>query len=156
MSWQTIYYIIAIAILLFGTIFPTIRAFLKSAKKYKQAKTDADKETAKNEMLTAVNDFIVGAEKLFKGVDTIMKAQGQSTGALKKDSVMTQLQAFALSKGYEFDKEYWSKTVDDIVAMTREVNTTTVATTQQTATATVARNATVVTPATNANKQTVY
>ena len=122
MSLQTIYIIIAIVSTLIGTTIPAIIAFIKSVKKHRAAKTVAEQEAAKNEMMTAVNSFIASAERMYKGVDKIMKAQGQSTGALKKDSVMTQLQSFALSNGYEFDKEYWSKTVDEIVALTKQVN----------------------------------
>ena len=122
MSLQTIYIIIAIVSTLIGTTIPAIIAFVKSVKKHRVAKTEAEKEAAKNEMMTAVNSFIVSAESMYKGVDKIMKAQGQSTGELKKESVMTKLQSFALANGYEFDKEYWSKTVDDIVDLTKQVN----------------------------------
>lgn len=37
---------------------------------------------------------------------------------------MAKLQSYAISKGYSdiFDPEYWSKAIDDIVALTRNVN----------------------------------
>lgn len=122
MSLQTIYIIIAIASTLIGTTIPAIIAFVKSYKKYKQAKTEAEKEAAVNEMTTAAKTFIANAEELYKEVDGVLKTQNKSAGSLKKKDVMSELQTLASSKGYEFDPEFWSEKVDKIVELTRKVN----------------------------------
>ena len=52
----------------------------------------------------------------------MLKQRNASAGAVKKDTVMTKLQAYAMEKGYEFDAEFWSNQIDEIVALTRTVN----------------------------------
>ena len=51
-----------------------------------------------------------------------MKQQNGSAGAMKKKSVSTDLQSYALAHGYEYDAAFWSAKIDEIVAFTREVN----------------------------------
>jgi hypothetical protein len=164
MSLQTIYIIIAIGAAIIGTI-PTIIALINSIKKYKKAKEDAAiakteaeraaaeaaKQAAINEMKTATKQFIANAETLYKDVDKVLKMQGKSAGALKKKDVMAELRSLASIKGFEFDEAYWSAEVDKIVDLTKNVNAP-----ATTATATVARNATVGTPAANTIQQNVY
>lgn len=101
---------------------PVLVKLAKTIKARKAAVTEAEKEKATNDMLHAVNNFIEAAEKTFKGFDTVMKSQGSSAGSLKKDTVMTKLQAYAMQNGYEFDEAFWSQKIDNIVAMTKEVN----------------------------------
>lgn len=123
MSWVTVLKAVLVALATFlSTGLPAILAFKKAAQERKAAVSVAEQEKATNDMLHAVNNFIEAAEKTFKGFDTVMKSQGSSAGSLKKDTVMTKLQAYAMQNGYEFDEEYWSQKVDSIVAMTREVN----------------------------------
>lgn len=123
MDILTILKIVSIVLgVLTASIIPLTVKLVKAIKARKAAKTEAEKEAAKNDMLNAVNGFIVSAEELYKNIDDIVKAKGGSTGVNKKDSVMSKLQAYALGKGYSFDEGYWSNTVDEIVAMTRKVN----------------------------------
>ena len=105
------------------TAIPFIIKLVSTIKAKKNATTEAEKQTAHNDMLSTVNGFIVDAEVAFKGFDALMRQQQNSTaGAMKKDTVITKLQAYALSHGYEFDAEYWSQKIDDIVAFTKKVN----------------------------------
>ena len=75
---------------------------------------------ARNE--TLAQNFIVEAENLYKDIDTIVKGQGKTCGAIKKDSVMTKIQDGCITKGVEFDKEFWSAYIDEQVKLTRQVN----------------------------------
>lgn len=77
---------------------------------------------ATNEMNEICATFISNAEMLYKDVNALLKKEGKSAGTVKKDSVMSKLQAYALEKGYAFDVEYWSEKIDQIIALTREVN----------------------------------
>ncbi|MBQ2894122.1 MAG: hypothetical protein IJE92_01230 [Clostridia bacterium] len=116
--------IILVASFVITTAVPFVISLVNAIKKRKAAQTEADKQAAINDMLAQANTFIGDAEALYKSIDSIVKAQGGSTGANKKDSVMTKLQAYAISKGYEFDAEFWSGKIDEVVALTRKVNTT--------------------------------
>lgn len=111
-----------VATFLIGTLIPTIIVLVKKAKQAKKAKTEAERQEIINEMLVQAQGFIVEAENLYAQVNSIVKQQGGTCGAIKKDGVMTKLQAVCLDKGIEFDTEFWSKTVDDLVLMTRQVN----------------------------------
>lgn len=105
-----------------ATGVPALVKLSNAVKERRAAVEEAEKEKATNDMLHAANNFIEAAEKTFAGFDTVMKAQNGSAGALKKDTVLTKLQAYAMSNGYTFDEEYWSQKIDNIVAMTKEVN----------------------------------
>lgn len=105
-----------------GTIIPLVIKLAHVIKKRKEAETIAEKAEADKDMLEVVNQFIESAEGLYKDIDTILKERGGTSGAVKKDSVMTKLQAYAIEQGYSFDAEYWSGKIDDIVALTRQVN----------------------------------
>ena len=105
------------------TIIPTVIALARAIKAKKAAKTEAETEAAKNDMLTHVNSLIDNAEEMYKQVDALMKANGiGSTGILKKENVLTKLQAYAIEKGYTFDLDFWSAKVDEIVKLTKKVN----------------------------------
>lgn len=127
MDYKTIFAIIsAIASFLFVTLIPSIIALVKTVKQAKNAKTDAEKQAIYNSLLDEVNNLITNAEETYKNVDTILKAQtGKGSGAVKKELVMTKLQASCLQKGIEFDSQYWSNKIDELVAMTKTVNTNT-------------------------------
>lgn len=130
---------IAIAIITFLIVtgIPTVIALVQKVKAYKKAKetastatTEAEKAAAeaeaekiKNELLGHVNEFIANAETTYKDIDAILKDQGKSgCGAAKKEVVLTKIQAFCLEKGIEYDAEYWSAKVDELVALTKSVN----------------------------------
>lgn len=115
---------------------PCIIALIRAIKKRKAAlealhaaQTEAEKSAAEAEiaaaeidMQNAMNEFIIGAEKLYGNSKGILAAQGVSSGALKKDNAMTKLHSYAIEKGYPFDADKWSKKIDDTVAMTKQVN----------------------------------
>lgn len=88
------------------------------------AKAEAARQAAINDMLGQANVFIDQMEELYRGIDDVVKAQGNTTGVLKKEGAMTKLQAYAIEKGYAFDTEYWSKQIDSIVKLTHNVNNT--------------------------------
>lgn len=101
---------------------PFIIALVKICKKKNSAKTDAEKEAAMNDLMEVVTTLIKQAEATYKDVDAILKSENKSAGPVKKDTVLTKLQAYALQKGYDFDIDAWSDKIDDIVAMTKQVN----------------------------------
>lgn len=123
MTWLNIVYIIlGILATLVSTVLPLIFKFVKAIKAVKEAKTEAEAEKAYNDMLAQAQSLIQAAETAFEGFDKVMKSQGSSAGAMKKDNVVSKLQAYALSRGYTYDAEFWSTKIDEIVKFTREVN----------------------------------
>ena len=112
MSWLDI---IKIIVYVLSGLIPSLVGLFFTFKKWRATR-------AENDLLEVVNGFITVAEQTFDGLDAVMKAQGSSAGTVKKENVMTKLQAYAMEKGYKIDLEYWSKKIDEIVAFTREVN----------------------------------
>lgn len=105
-----------------GTAAPLVVKLSIANKARKAAVTEAEKQKAINDMFSTAQELVKSAEKAFAGFDAVMKQQGASAGAMKKENVTTKLQAYALANGYEYDAEYWSAKIDEIVAFTREVN----------------------------------
>lgn len=103
-------------------LIPTVIVMINRIKAVRKAKTEAERQEALNDLKALAQGFVVDAESLYKDIDAIVKQNGKSCGAVKKDSVMTKIQDACLTKGVAFDKEYWSKVVDDLVAVTRQVN----------------------------------
>lgn len=114
--------VITVATFLLTCLIPTFIVMINRIKAVRKAKTEAEKQAAINDLKVLAQRFIVDAENLYKDIDGIVKGQGKTCGALKKDSVMTKIMDSCLTKGVEFDKEYWSNEVDNFVAATREVN----------------------------------
>lgn len=114
--------VITIASFLFTVLIPTFVVMINRIKAVRKAKTEAEKQAAINDLRELATSFIVDAEVLYKDIDSIVKQQNKTCGAIKKDSVMTKIQDAAITKGVEFDKEFWSEEVDKLVAMTRKVN----------------------------------
>lgn len=127
MDAETIIAIISsVASFLFVTLIPSIIALVKKWKQAKAATTEAEKQAIYNDLLNEVNILIANAETTYKDIDAILKAQtGKGSGAVKKENVLTKLQAYCMDKGVEYDADYWSKKVDEIVKLTKEVNTKT-------------------------------
>ena len=107
--------IIKVVLYALAGFIPPVSAFIVAIKKWKSTRAEKD-------LLEVVNGFIAVAEQTFSGLDLVMKAQGASAGSVKKENVMTKLQAYAMEKGYKIDLDYWSTKIDEIVAFTREVN----------------------------------
>lgn len=106
------------------TAIPFIVALIKAVKARKAAKTEAEKEKANSELRDLAKDLIAKAEAEYKEYNAFLKARGQSAGKEKKNSVMTDLKAYAIEKGYAFDADTWSETIDSLVEFTRAVNST--------------------------------
>lgn len=94
------------------SIIPLIVALKQAKDRYKNAKTDVDKQKAIVDMLDVVRQLIVVVEKTFTEV----------SGREKKAEVLSTLERYATQNGYEFDREYWSDVVDSVVATTNNVN----------------------------------
>lgn len=123
MDWFNILYmVIGIVATLITTVVPVVLKLVKSIKDLRAAKTEAEAEKAYNDMLSQAQTLIGAAEVAFAGFDKVMKAQGSSAGAMKKDNVVSKLQAYALSHGYTYDAEFWDAKIDEIVNFTRGVN----------------------------------
>ena len=115
----TIVYIVAGAL---STGIPAIIKYFTSRKKLKAAQSEAEKAAIKEEMQSQMKVFVQAAEIAFKDINETLKAKSSSAGPIKHDSVMLKLQNYATEKGYEFDAEYWSQQINELVAITRNVN----------------------------------
>ena len=123
MSWLTIIKAIIVAAATFlVTDVPLIVKFMQELKARKNAQIEAEKTKALNDMLATAQAFVQNAEKAFEGYDKMLKQQGESAGAMKKDNVITKLQTYALQHGYDFDVTFWDEKIDEIVAFTKNVN----------------------------------
>lgn len=123
MDLLTILKIVSIVLgVLTGTLIPVGIKLYKAIKARKEAETVAEKISATNDMLGQLNVLIEAAEATYKDIDAVMKERGSTMGPVKKDTVLSKLQAYAIEKGYAFDAEYWSNKNDEVVKMTRNVN----------------------------------
>jgi hypothetical protein len=122
MSINEIAYIIYLAVSFLVGLIPAIIGFIIAAKNKKKAKTSAESEAANKDMLAQAQTLIVAAEDFYGALDVALKAQGESAGPYKKESVMNKLQSYASEKGYNFNIEYWTTKIDEIVKLTKEVN----------------------------------
>lgn len=120
---------IAVGVPLMIALIRSVRSKLKIHKELASTTDDAEKakleaanSAATIDMLNVCNELITTAETLYADVSSLLKKEGKSAGAVKKDSVMSKLQAYAIEHGYTFDAEYWSKKIDEIVDMTKKVN----------------------------------
>lgn len=113
-----------IASFVFVTLIPSVIGLVQKTKAYKNAKSDEEKQTILNEISNSCVDFIKSAEEAFKPLDMAMKAQNPNSGsgAMKKESVLTKIQSLCMQKGIEYDSKYWSTKVDELVTMTKSVN----------------------------------
>ena len=118
-DWATLIGAVAGALV---TLIPTVIALIGTVKSRAKAKTAAAKAAAEADMKAQAETLIAAAEVAYKKVDGILKAQGSSAGAAKKESVLTKLQAYAIDKKYEFDAAAWGEKIDAIVALTKQVN----------------------------------
>lgn len=152
MNWLNIIYIIISIVAALVSVFVTLLAFRKSWKDRKKAdaaveeakaeaeaaKTEAEKaaaekalaeaeaarEKANRDLLEHAKNFIADAEAAYEGFDKVMRAQNSTAAGMKKETVFTKLQAYALQNGYEFNATEWSDKIDKLVEFTKTVNTT--------------------------------
>jgi hypothetical protein len=114
---------IVIGALLSGLI-TIITAFLKTEKGKRlalKAKEFAEKTLTMDDY---AKDLIVQKEAEFELQDKILKERDPklSVGSLKKESVLNALFQKAIEIGLSWSKDTWSAKIDDLVAMTRNVN----------------------------------
>ena len=114
--------LVGVVVTLISTGVPFLISIKKAIKKRIEAVEESERVTALRDMTAQAQIFIENAEVAFKSFDKMLKAQGSSAGAMKKENVITKLQAYALSKGYDFDVDFWNEEVDEIVNFTKEVN----------------------------------
>lgn len=123
MSVAQILQIVIYSIMFIASLVSAIIGFVKAAKQKKLAKTAEEEAAANQKMLDEANKLISEAETFFSSLDKVLKStEGTSAGIYKKESVMTKLQQYATSIGAAFDADYWSNKIDEIVAMTKQVN----------------------------------
>lgn len=113
----------SVAGFLLTCLIPTFIVMINRIKAVRKAKSEVEKQSALNDLKLLAQTFVVEAESLYKDIEAIVKQSGKSCGAVKKDCVMAKIQDACLTKGVVFDKEFWSKEVDALVAVTRQVNT---------------------------------
>lgn len=123
-----------LGILLTVVIPLCIKAYL-AFKKGKAAITQvaADKLAAEEaerkagcllEMTKKANEVIEELEQKFKNQNALLKQAdpSQTLGPIKKECALAELSEFASTIGANFDREYWARQVDEIVRLTRNVN----------------------------------
>lgn len=111
-----------VASFIVGTAIPFLVALRNAHLKRKNAITDAEKALADAELKELAKVLIADVEREYKDYNAFLKSHGKSAGEKKKATVITELKAYALEKGYGFDEDEWSKVIDDLVTFTRNVN----------------------------------
>lgn len=120
---------LAVAIPLVIALVANIKSKINIRKKLanttdeaEKAKLEALNSSATTDMLNVCNQLIANAETLYTEVSNILKREGKSAGAVKKDSVLSKLQAYAIEHGYNFDIDFWDAKIDEIIELTKKVN----------------------------------
>lgn len=114
--------LLSVAVTFVTTVVPSAIALWKSIKAKKNAKTEAEKERAKNAIATELKRLVENAEVTFAPIDRLLKAQNQSAGSMKKRDVIANLKTFCLENGFAWDDEAMDKAIEDEVAYTKAVN----------------------------------
>lgn len=122
MTTRDILYIVYLCLAFLVGAIPAVISFVRAAKAKHKATTAEEKDAQYKEMLDQANKLIESAEVFYDAFDKVLKTQNESAGPYKKESVMTKLQAYALKAGITFDSNYWSEKIDEIVALTKKVN----------------------------------
>lgn len=123
MTWLNyIHIILSIIVGVFGTAIPFFYKLSKSGKVALAATGELEKEKAINDMMAMVHTLVEEAEKAYNPINKMLKTNGDTAGSMKYENVFIKLQAYALQKRYEFDADYWTTQIKNIVAFTQEVN----------------------------------
>lgn len=106
------------------TGIPCIIAMIRSYRQGKHAKTASEQAIAKSDLKAKAAELVGTIEVAYKGIDSALKANGQTAGTLKKESVMAKLQSYAIQCGYgdNYDEQEMSDYVEEIVKLTKTVN----------------------------------
>lgn len=103
-------------------LIPTIIVMINRIKAVRAAKTEAERQAAINEITELMKGFCADTESYFKAYESEVKANGGSCAAAKQDSVLTKVLKECITRGLDYDQQYWAKKVDDYVASTKVVN----------------------------------
>lgn len=120
----------------FPTFFSKLKAVRRAAETAAEAVAERDTAVAAAEVAAAqaqaaqaeldltekMQAEVQAAETAYQTFDAVAKQNGTSCGAMKREHVLAKLQAYALSKGYNFDAEKWGAALDAFVAVTKVVN----------------------------------
>lgn len=118
MKEEIIIRLLAIALSLFSTYaIPATIGWLKSAKGKRVALKINKIADFANKLIVEYEEKYAVQDKILKSVDPTM-----STGSMKKESVMTEIFQQCTMLGLKYDKDYWSKYINEIVDITRKVN----------------------------------
>lgn len=117
-----------VASILFTCLIPTVIVMINRIKAVKNAKTEAEKQSAINDMkeylLKTVVPTVEGIYDKFNDALTSSGKTEKTFSEAKQDSAISKLQSYAISKNYTFDLEYWIKETKDIINVTKSVNAT--------------------------------
>ena len=113
---------IGIAVIVFIVAFvTTIISFYKKRKTNNATQEGELKQTTTNSVkefyelfktnLQNIIGYVTGAEKFYNSITT------GKVGSYKLENVLQKIQLDCLNRGEEFDKDYWTNIVDNIVSV---------------------------------------
>lgn len=105
-----------------SVLIPSVIVMINRIKAVKTAKSEAEKQAAINDITELMKGFCADTESYFKAYESEVKAKGGSCSAAKQDSVLTKVLKECITRGIDYDQQYWAKKVDDYVASTKVVN----------------------------------
>lgn len=105
-----------------SVLIPSVIVMINRIKAVRNAKTEAEKQAAINDITELMKGFCADTESYFKAYESEVKAKGGSCSAAKQDSVLTKVLKECITRGIDYDQQYWAKKVDDYVASTKVVN----------------------------------
>lgn len=95
----------------------------KKAKELRNAKSEAEKIAAVNDIRSKAKTLVQTAEVAYHDIDSIMKSHSLgSAGQFKKESVQAKLESYSSKKGYTFTEDELSDIIEDEVSFTNTVN----------------------------------
>lgn len=114
--------VLAIIVALTIGFLMSLPALKKAWAAYKNAKTEEERAKAKLEIRNQLKLLVSNVEFEYKNLDSAMKNLGSSAGVFKKEKVLSGLRDFCDKNGYEYDGEELGREIDDVVRLTKEVN----------------------------------
>lgn len=117
-----IFQIVAIALGVLTTLLTTyIIPFIVKYSKNSKLRSIAEKTLV---MTDYAREVIEQLESQFSTQDKVLKSVNPalSLGMTKKESAMSKMLSKALELDLKFDGEYWSKSIDEMVELTKSVN----------------------------------
>ena len=107
-EWGNAIYVILGALVLLVGLITTIVKLIKNAK---ILASELQGKISLVQAYTLINQWYTTAE------------QTLSSSTDKKEYVLTKIDEYCTSINVNFDKDYWSKLIDETIAMTKQVNT---------------------------------